>query len=493
MSKIVRNYAYNVAYQILVLLVPIVTAPYLARTLGAEKLGIYGFVYSSGSLIAAFALLGIYSYGNRQTAYVRDNREELTRTFWELMYTRFLLGIIGTIYYVVFSWFNREYTLFFLIYYPFILAQFLDVSWVFVGLENMGPAVMKNFAAKVINVIGIFLFVRKKEDLWIYILLLAVTALITNLSVYFQLSKYIGRPCGSFRSIGKHIRGSVHLFLPEIAMLLYLQMDKVMIKWLTGATDQITYYDQAEKIIKIPLALITVMSTVMMPRIANEYKNNGKDKIQPLLIKAGKFTLFSAFPLMAGLFVVARQFVPWYLGKGFMATAYAMMILVPFILFNSLGEISGKQYFTATNQINILMKAYVSSAVVNIIVNALLIPPHGYVGAAVATVLSSFISLIIQYYDFDRQINMRPLIRYGIKYFVISLAMAIAVYFPTRRMEAKPITTLIQAFIGGAVYFLILSINKDEMIMESLTVIKGIIFGKIRQRRESIGDEGNQN
>lgn len=476
MSKIVRNYIYNAAYQILVLLVPIITAPYLSRTLGASNLGIYSFVNSSGSIITSLSLLGIYAYGNRQTAYVRDNRDELTRTFWELMFTRLILGVIGTTIYVVYILFNRNFSFYFLIYYPFILAQFIDCSWVYVGLEDMRPAVMKNFVSKVANVIGIFLFVRKKEDVWIYILLLAMTALLSNMSIYFQLPKYIDRRKGGHRELLTnmlhHIKGSVFLFLPQAALLLYLQIDKIMIKWLTGTTSQVSFYDQAEKIIYIPLTLITVMSTVMMPRIANEFKKNNRQVIQALLTKAGKVTLFMAFPLMAGLFTVSRQFIPWYLGDEFISSAYAMMILAPIVVFNSLSGISGVQYFTATNQINALMKSNGSAVITNIIINLILIPKYGYLGAAVATVFSSLILVWIQYYILNRQMNIKTLLKPGFRYFTVSAVMVAAIYIPTRKMAAHPVTTLLQVMIGASVYFLILFCVKDDTIIECLTIVK---------------------
>ncbi len=337
MGRITKNYIYNLAYQLLVLIAPLVTAPYLARVLGASNQGIYSYVNSSGNIITTLTLLGIYAYGNRQTAYVRDNKAELTKTFWELEVTRFILGTIGTIIYAVYAHFNPDMSWYFLLYYPYILAQFIDCSWIYVGLEDMKPAVMKNFITKLVNVIGIFVFVRKREDVWIYIFMLAITTLIANISVYTQLPKYVGMPKGESKPdvhrIVYHIKGSLYLFLPQVASLFYLQVDKVMLKWLSGQTAQLSFYDNAEKMINIPLSIITVMSTVMMPRIANEFQKNNKDNIRNLLVKAGRYALLMTFPLMIGMFCIAQQLIPWYLGNEFLPTATAMMILTPIVLF----------------------------------------------------------------------------------------------------------------------------------------------------------------
>ena len=472
MGRITKNYLYNAAYQLLVILTPIITAPYLARVLGADQLGIYGYVNSSGNIITTCTLLGIFAYGNRQTAYVRDNRKELTETFWEIEFTRLLLGICGTAVYIIYTFLNKEFKLFFILYYPYILAQFIDCTWIYVGLEDMKPAVIKNFVTRVLNVIGIFVLVKNKEDLWIYILLLASTALATNIAAYSQLRKYIGRPSGNLRRFIVHIRSSLYLFLPQVAALFYLQVDKVMLQWITGASNQVSFYDHAEKLINIPLSLISVMSTVMMPRIANEFKNNNRGQIEILLNKAGRFALFAAFPMMFGLACIADKFIPWYLGAEFAPVASAMVILSPIVILNSLSGISGQQYFTATNQINILLRAYVSAAVLNVIVNAILIPGHGYIGAAIATVGSSLISTILQYYYLNRQVRVTGLIRYSFRYFAASVVMAIAILVITRGMPAGPGTTAVQIISGISVYFALMLILKDRTLLELLQKVK---------------------
>lgn len=465
MGRIAKNYFYNAAYQILVLLTPIITAPYLARVLGARNLGIYSYVNSSGNIVTTIALLGIYTYGNRQVAYVRENKSELTKTFWEIEFTRLILGTIGTVFYYVYARVNSSYTWYFLLYYPYILAQFLDCSWVYVGMEDMKPAVTKNFITRIINVIGIFTLVKDRGDLDIYIFMLAITLLAANISIYTQLPKYIGSPEPGHKSVIPHIKESVNLFLPQVASLFYLQVDKVMLKWLSGHAEQLSFYDQAEKIITIPLTLITVLSSVMMPRIANEYRKENIKEIQNLLLKAGCMTLFMAFPMMLGIFCIARQLVPWYLGSEFLASANGIMLLSPIVLFNSLAAISGVQYFTATNQINILMRAYVTAAVLNVAINALLIPKFGYAGAAAATVISSFISVVIQYYYLQKQIDLRRLWGYGFKYAVGSVIMMFVIFAVTKNMQAVPATTVLQIVLGGCIYLAYVCIIKDNFFI----------------------------
>ncbi len=479
MGRITKNYIYNSAYQLLTLITPIITAPYLSRVLGADSLGIYSYVNSSGNVITTIALLGIYAYGNRQTAYVRDDGALLNRTFWEIMLLRCILGAAGTAVYFIYAGINGGYTFFFIVYYPYLLAQFLDCSWIFVGLEDMKPAVIKNFVTKLVNVAGIFLFIKKKEDVWIYLLMLAATTFLANASVYTQLKRYVGKPAVDRSRLVGHIKSSVALFLPQLASVFYLQVDKVMLKWLTGTTNQVSFYDQAEKIVMIPLSLITVVSTVMMPRIANEFRKGNSDSIERLLLKAGRFTLLIAMPMAAGVCLTARQLIPWYLGDEFIPTSAAIMALSPIILLNALSGLSGKQYFTATDQTKILLKSCVAAAAVNVAVNAALIPLWGFMGAAAATVLSSLLMVVVQYAYLSRQISVRPLLPVGLKYLLGAALMTCAAVLPTYRMKASPATTALQAGIGVAAYAAFLLITRDGLLNECA--------GKLRRKLKKTG------
>lgn len=479
MARIAKNYMYNLAYQTLLLIVPLVTAPYLARVLGAERLGIYGYVSSVGNIITTISMLGIYTYGNRQTAYARSDRGLLTETFWELELVRCVLLVVGTAVYIAYSCIDRGYSKYFLLYYPYIFAQFIDCSWLYVGLEEMKPAVLKNFAVKLVTVAGIFIVVRSREDVSKYILLIAFATLLGNISIYSQLFKYVGAPVFKFNMISTHLKGSLRLFLPQVASMLYLQVDKVMLQWITGQANQISFYDQAEKIITIPMSFITVLSTVMMPRIANEFKNGKTESVSDLLFRAGKFTLFMAMPMMLGIFCIAGRFIPWYLGSEYTQSAQIIRILSPIVLFNALAGISGKQYFTATNQTAVLTKAYVCAALLNIVVNAVLIPELGCTGAAIATVLSSLVSVSIQYIVLNKQINMRGLWRCGAKYAAGALLMSAVVLVLTHNRDASARTTVLQIFIGCVAYLAFIVITRDEVFKEC-----GKIFLKKLDRSE---------
>lgn len=471
MNKLHQNYLYNLLYQIFILLVPLLTAPYLARVLGAESLGVYGYVYSFTSIISSLTLLGIYSYGNRQTAYVRDHLKDLNQFFWEIMILRIVLGIIGSSFFFILAH-NLNYGIYFLFYYGWFLATILDVSWIFVGIEKMKPVVLKNFYAKLATVVGIFIFIKEENDLYVYFLIVSLTTLIANLSVYNQLRKVISKPSIRKKNITKHLKGSLNLFLPQVAALLYLQVDKIMIQYLTKDTSQVAFYDQAEKIVLIPLTLITVLSTVMMPRIANEFKKGNKSNVNNYVTKSGEFSLFMAVPLTIGIGSIATGLIPWYLGNEFIPSSYAIIILSPLIIFNAMTGVFSNQYFTATNQIGYITKSYFIAAALNIILNIFLIPQIGFKGAAISTLISSGVSFGVQYYYINKQINMKKMWSIFIKYLLYSLPMLISVLVIGINFEISFVITLLQITVGIIVYILVLYLLKDKIFNEIKKIFK---------------------
>ena len=164
------------------------------------------------------------------------------------MYLRLIFGVISTVIYLVVS-FASGYTFYFLLYYPFLLSNIIDCSWIYVGMENMAPCVVKNIIAKLLTMLGVFVLVRSTGDVWKYILLVAGSSLLCNLAVYAQLKEIIKKPVIDKANIKNHIQGSIYLFLPQIASLIYLQMDKTMLGTITGATNEVSFYDQAEKLV----------------------------------------------------------------------------------------------------------------------------------------------------------------------------------------------------------------------------------------------------
>lgn len=463
------------------MIAPLLTAPYLARVLGADGTGIYSYVHSTVALLTSLIMLGIFSYGCRQIAYVRDDKRKLSEVFWGIMTARLIILVVGTVVYAVICFANLEYLLYFIAYYTYFVGYCLDCTWLFVGVEDMKWAVLKNALMKILAVLGIFILVRTRKDVIVYILVQGCSILFANLLAYSQIDPYVGKARLVFCNLKKDLVESAKLYLPSVAATIYLQCDKIMLENITGLTSQVSFYDYAEKIVMIPLSFIKCLSTVMMPRIANEYYNNNQNIISELLNKAAKLSMYMAFPLMFGIISVSNKLIPWYLGNDFLPVSTAIVFISPLIVCNTLTGISGGQYFTATNQIGILLKSQILAAIGNIILNLVLIPKYGFVGAAIATLVSSFINAIVQYWHLIKQVKLPGLGLCIIKYCFMSLMMLLMITITTKQMNASVVTTCIQIFIGCSFYIILCFVLKDKQNMylfEKLKTIIGERYGR---------------
>ncbi|KAF0800919.1 oligosaccharide flippase family protein, partial [Pediococcus acidilactici] len=281
--KIVKNFLFNVSYQVFILLVPLVTTPYISRVLGSEGVGINAYTNSIIQYFILFGTIGINTYGNRQIAYSRGNNEDVSQDFWEISILRFItIGISYAVFLVYLSMVHEYHTYFFAQSFQ-IIAAALDISWFFMGLENFKITVIRNFIIKIISLICIFTMVKNQNDLGIYILILSLSLLFGNLSLWGYLKRYVRRPRFDRLRLLKHIRPSIALFIPQVAIQIYLVLNKTMLGSISGVRSA-GYFEYSDRIVKIVLAIVTSIGTVMLPRMASIYANKDYKKLKEYML-----------------------------------------------------------------------------------------------------------------------------------------------------------------------------------------------------------------
>ena len=282
MNKVIKNYLYNLSYQLLLIVLPIITTPYVSRVLGAEAIGTYAYTNSITQYFILFGCIGLNLYGQREIAYRQNNIGERNRVFCELVFLRTVTIIISLIvFYITFAR-EGQYAYIFIIQIMDIIASIFDVSWFFQGMEDFKKTVLRNFLARIVCVSLIFMFVKSSADLPLYVLFYSITLLLGNISMWFYIPKYIKRNDVKNLNIQRHIKPAVMLFLPQIASSLYTLLDKTMIGLITDNNSEVAYYEQSQIIIKTVLTLLTSLSTAMMPRIANLFATDDMETVKKL-------------------------------------------------------------------------------------------------------------------------------------------------------------------------------------------------------------------
>lgn len=472
MSKISKNYLYNLIYQVVVLILPLLITPYVARVLGAHQLGIYDYVNSIVTLIYTLGLLGIGHYGNRECAYTRDDKEELSETFWSILAIQIILGFFSLLFLYIFSNINSNYQVYFRLFSIWLFGSILDCTWFYRGLEEMQYVVLKNIIAKLLFTIATFLFVKSETDLTLYVLIYGLSVLVANVSAYSQLRMFISRPKINIHRFTEIILGSLKLFLPSIIMQIMLSADKIVLGSLSSGISNVSYYSNAEKIIQIPLSLIVVLNSVMMPRIANEFRNRRLENMKKYLTTAAEFSLFLAVPLSIGLYAIADTFVPWFLGESFMPSMDALKWLAPIAIGNALLGVSGSQYFVAVNKTKVLFFSNTLAAILNILLDLLLAPRFGVVGVCLATIVSLTSSVIVQYYIMSKDIPIIPILKSLFKYLIYSMIMGIIIIVSFKGYPANYGTTIKQIVLGIVVYFGLSLLTRDVFVFQALDFVK---------------------
>lgn len=162
-KSVKKNYLYNLVYQVLVLILPIITTPYISRTLGAENVGIYSFTISIVTYFTLLGSLGVSLYGQREIAYARENKSKRKKIFLEIIIFRFItMAIAMLVYYFVFVQ-NNEYQEYYQILLLYLVAAAFDISWFFQGMEEFKKTVTRNVIVRLVSVCCIFIFVKTRR------------------------------------------------------------------------------------------------------------------------------------------------------------------------------------------------------------------------------------------------------------------------------------------------------------------------------------------
>lgn len=463
-ASVKKNYIYNMLYQMLIIILPIITTPYIARTLGATGNGIYSYTISIVTYFILFGSLGMNLYGQREIAYVQNDKEKRSQTFFELLILRIItLSISMLLFYFLFAR-SGEYSLYYKILLLEMIASILDISWFFQGLEDFKKIVTRNFIIKIISLILIFTLIKDENDVGIYILIYSLSNLFGNLTIWLGLRKYICKP--SKINIKKHIKPMISLFIPQVAIQIYVVLDKTMIGAITGSMTEVGYYEQAQKIVKILLTVITSLSTVMMPRIAKSYAEKEFDKIKYYMDKTFKFIYMLSLPLAFGIMAVSNNFVPLFFGEGYEKVPLIMIILSLIVVFISVSGTIGNQFLLSTKRQKEYTISVIGGAITNFILNLILIYKFKSYGAAIATLVAELIVMLIQFIYIRKDINIKDNLLLAKNYLLSSLIMLIVCIIIDKIVIDNLIGIILQVIIGIIVYFGILFIVKDKFFIE---------------------------
>lgn len=457
MNSIKKNFMYNSIYQILVICIPLITTPYISRILGAEGIGIYSYSYSVAQYYVLFIMLGLNNYGNRTIASLRDDRKKLSVAFGNIYAMQFSLGIVISIIYLIYSCFFAQNTYAALIMGIYVVSACFDINWFLFGMEKFGITVFRNIIIKIVTTILIFLFIKEKSDVYKYCIIMAGSMIISQVVLWPCVKKLVDYYKPTWKGIKIHIKPNLVLFLTVIAVSLFKIMDKIMLGILTD-TKQVGFYESSERIISIPIAFITALGTVMLPRITNMITNNDKGS-SSLLYKSILLAMFLSSSMGFGIMGVSKIFVPLFYGPGYEICVQLFLILMPSCLFLAFGNVIRTQYLLPKQMDKIYVISAFLGAIINIIINLLLIPKLGAVGAAVGTLFAEATVCIYQAFMIRNCIVIKKYVVKSFPFIISGIIMFVSLYNIEVQSENQVLVLCLMIIIGVFIYFFVLLIQ----------------------------------
>ncbi len=502
-KSIKKNFIYNLLFQIFLVIVPIAVTPYLSRILQSDGVGKYSYSSSIVSYFTLFAALGFSYYAQRAIAESQDDKEKQSIIFWEIFIIRFLSTLISFLALILVSFLVpslSDYRTLLIILSTNVLSVGIDTTFIFQGNEDFKQILSRNVIAKAITIIAVFAFVKTRDDLWVYALIQGLSPIATAIMMIPFLRKYLVKvKIGNLHPL-RHLAPCLKLFVPAIAVSVYRMIDKTMIgAMVQGETTVIVdgvaitkkiadiengYYGQAEKIIVFLAAIATSLGAVSIPRNAFYYSEGQIEKVRSNVYTGLKFAYFLAMPLFLGTISVASNFAPWFFGEGYEKVPLLMMVFSPIILAKGLTNVFGEQYLIPSNQDMKYTISIVVGAVINLILNSILILFYQSVGAAIASVCAEFLILFVQIFMLRKTFKPVKVIACGWKYCLSALIMFVPCYFAGKFLESSILNTFLIVLIGVVVYGICLLLLKDEFVFE--TVKKTI--SKIRSKKAKSKD-----
>jgi len=486
-KSIKLNFIMNVLLTISSFVFPLISFPYVSRILQPEGTGRVSFAISFISYFSLFAQLGIPIYGIRACAKVRDNRVDLTRTAHELLFINLITSVISyaalAVALIFIEKLKEDRVLFIIVSFTIILNA-IGMEWLYKALEQYTYITVRSIILKFIALILMFIVIHDKEDYVLYggISIFATSA--SNIFNMINIYKYIDlRPVGNY-NVKKHLKPIGIFFAMTCATTIYTHMDTLMLGFMSTYID-VGYYNAAIRVKNILVSIVTSLGTVLLPRVSYYIEHGLYDEFKNISKKALNFVFIIATPIMAYFALYAKECIYFLSGSKYSGSILPLQLLMPAILFIGITNILGIQILVPLGKEKIVLYSVIIGAIVNVVINYLLIPKYVSSGAAIGTVIAEFAVLIFQYLSMDveikkffKQINYLKLIC------ALLIGIIGSVWLKVLKINNFSII-LLSSVMFFTFYFINLIIVKEELVLE----IFNKIYGKFSKFNKKVKQE----
>lgn len=473
-KSIKKNAIFNSIRIIMTMLFPLITFPYATRVLGPSGIGKVDF---SSSIVAYFVLiasLGINTYGIREGAKLRDDRNGLSSFVQEI----FAINLITTVIaYILFFWavLNirslTEYREVLLITSITIGFSTLGIEWLYGALEEYQYITVRTGIFQVISIIMLFLLVKDTDDYLQYAAITIFAVVGSNIFNLIHSTKYISWKKKEKLNLRRHVRSICIIFGLNLACNIYMNLDKTMLGLICG-DKAVGFYTAALKINRLILSIVLSLGTVTMARLSYYIEIKEKQKFEKLLFKIMNYVILLGIPAAIGLLILSRPILLVMCGPEYLGAVKSMRILTLIIPIIGISNIIAVQIFIPVGKEHYPLIASSCAALINFGMNFWLIGAYKEVGASISTICAETAALIICIMLGGKIMDIHYLFRYIYQYIIAASGIFLS-YFILGGLIEKPLIYIVAVTsMGCAFYMGILILLKNPFAYE---MIKSVI------------------
>ncbi|MDR0627727.1 MAG: oligosaccharide flippase family protein [Bifidobacteriaceae bacterium] len=476
-ASILKNYLYNLSYQLLLIFAPLITLPVASRALGPTNLGIYEYTFAVSQYFVIFATVGLNLYSQRAIARARGNSSASAKIFWELVVARLALVGLALLPFVGVTLSSPTYRLYYAILLINIIAAGCDISWLYQGREDFRTVLIRGGLVKLLSIALIVAFVRTPDDLAIYFLFQIAPLLIGNVLLWILLRPLPKGGRVSLRSVLGHIRAQLPLAITQFLITFYTILPRLLIKTLfpLDTEAEVAYFGVADRVVRMTMTLITAIGLVMLSRSATLFQLGHHEQLRDGIYRSVRFAQYGCLPLACLLAASAPSLVPWFLGPGYAPVAPTIAVLSPIIVLVGLSNAIGTQFMIATGMERQFTVAIVLGAACGLGAALVAIPRLGSVGGAVSVLCAEIAVTAAQCVAVRKQLSLRRALRPSALYAPAAALGGVATWGLGFLAQPSLWLTCVQAVAGGVLYLAILRAARDEMLMLSIERLRGVL------------------
>lgn len=403
-KSLLINASLNGLQSVLNLIFPLITFPYISRILSVQGMGIYNFSNTYVGYFGMISSLGIATYAVREGAKYRNDRNTISLFSSQV----FTINVVSTVVAYICLFVSliifknlTNYVSCILIFSLQILFNTLGINWVYTIYEDYSYITTRNIVFKIISIILLFILVKKPTDYLVYAGITVFASVGSNILNFIHAKSLVTIKLVKKANWKLHFKPIMIIFASTLAVNLYVFSDNLILGILKNDY-AVGIYGVSVKIYTVAQGLLTAVLTVTIPRLAMLFGKKMKREYHKVLSQVIDTLLVFSLPTAIGLMIMSKEVVLIIAGKKYIPSISSLQIMAMAIVFSIFSWIFSDCVLIPAKREKLLLRGTIITAVFNIVLNLCLIPFWSYNAAAVTTVCSEFLAMILNgYYSRD--------------------------------------------------------------------------------------------